>query len=71
MAKRAGHSTQLKDSVKHPNSVDAEERVEQSGTKEHDARGDQNKLAENQQDLGVKPDHKTEEMEKGRRGTFP
>ena len=71
MAKRAGHSTQLKDSVKHPNATDAEERVDQIGTKEHDARGDQGKLAENQQDLGVKPDHKTDEMEKGGRGTFP
>ena len=28
-------------------------------------------MTENQQDLGVKPDHKTEEMEKGGRGTFP
>ena len=71
MAKRAGHSTQLKDTVKHPNSTDAEQRVDHTGTKEHDARGDQSKLAENQQDLGVKPDHKTDEMEKGGRGTFP
>jgi hypothetical protein len=29
------------------------------------------KLAENQRKLGVGPDHKTPEMKKGHRGTFP
>jgi len=43
----------------------------QTGTSEHDARNDEDKLAENQKDLGVKPNHKTDDMEKSERGTFP
>lgn len=36
-----------------------------------DARKDPEKLRENQQSLGVGSDHKTPEMKKGHRGTFP
>lgn len=36
-----------------------------------DARGDAQKQRENQERLGVTPEHKTEEMEKKQRGTFP
>jgi hypothetical protein len=36
-----------------------------------DARGQPEKQKENQERLGVGPDHKTPEMKKGRRGTFP
>ena len=42
----------------------------QTGTSEHDARNDEDKLAENRKDLGVKLNHKTDEMEKSERGTF-
>jgi hypothetical protein len=36
-----------------------------------DARRDPGKLRENQERLGVGPEHKTDAMKKGRRGTFP
>lgn len=36
-----------------------------------DARQDPDKLKENQQRLGVGPEHKTDAMKKGHRGTFP
>lgn len=35
------------------------------------ARGDAEKQKENQRRLGVGPEHKTEAMKKGHRGTFP
>jgi hypothetical protein len=67
--KRANHSTQLQGSEKHKKP--AEQPTAQTGKNEHDAREDERKLAENQQDLGVGEDHKTEDMEEGGRGTFP
>ena len=39
--------------------------------KRADARHDSGKLRENQQRLGVGPEHKTDAMKKGHRGTFP
>jgi len=36
-----------------------------------DARQSSDKLKENQHRLGVGPEHKTEAMKKGHRGTFP
>lgn len=36
-----------------------------------DARGSAEKQKENQRRLGVGPEHKTEAMKKGHRGTFP
>ncbi|HEX7249652.1 MAG TPA: hypothetical protein VF262_04605 [Burkholderiales bacterium] len=36
-----------------------------------DARGSTEKQKENQRRLGVGPEHKTEAMKKGHRGTFP
>jgi hypothetical protein len=50
-------------------------RRQQSGArgvgKGADARGDSDKLKENQRRLGVGAEHKTEAMKKGHRGTFP
>jgi hypothetical protein len=66
--KRANHSTQLQGSEKHKKPT---EPAAQTGKNDRDAREDDRKLAENQQDLGVGEDHKTEEMEEGQRGTFP
>ena len=66
--KRANHGTKLEGTPKQdvPPPPTA-----QTGKNPHDARDDDHKLAENQKDLGVEPDHKTEEMEEGNRGTFP
>ena len=36
-----------------------------------DGRRDPDKRRENQEKLGVGPEHKTDAMKKGRRGTFP
>lgn len=36
-----------------------------------DAREDEEKLRQNREHLGVNEEHKTPEMEKGHRGTFP
>lgn len=36
-----------------------------------DARGDDEKLRQNREHLGVNEEHKTPEMEKGKRGSFP
>lgn len=66
--KRANHSMQLKGSTKHKQPP---EPAPQTGKHDGDAREDESQLAENQQELGVGEDHKTEEMEEGGRGTFP
>ena len=66
--KRSNHSTQLQGSEKHKQPTPP---TAQTGKNEHDAREDKSKLAENQQDLGVGSDHKTEDMEQTGRGTFP
>jgi hypothetical protein len=41
------------------------------GGPQADGRRDPGKLRENQARLGVGPEHKTDAMKKGRRGTFP
>jgi hypothetical protein len=66
--KRANHGTKLQGT---PQQTPAEPPAAQTGRKPGDARGDDEQLAENQQDLGVGDDHKTEDMEEGGRGTFP
>ena len=66
--KRANHGTQLDETRKHEKPP---EPAPQTGKDPRDARGDEQQLAENQQDLNVGPDHKTPEMEEGQRGTFP
>jgi hypothetical protein len=48
-----------------------QQRATRATHKGADARGDSEKLKENQRRLGVGPEHKTEAMKKGRRGTFP
>jgi hypothetical protein len=68
MTKRAEHSTHLDQSEKHKNPPQP---APQTGKNEHDARGNDSKLTENQRDLGVGKDHKTDEMEQEDRGTFP
>jgi hypothetical protein len=42
-----------------------------AGQPRADARDDEHQLRKNQDDLGVGPDHKTDEMKEGHRGTFP
>ena len=64
--KRANHGTKLQGTRKHQNPP---EPSAQTGKNPNDAREDDETLAENQQDLGVADDHKTDEMEN--RGTFP
>jgi hypothetical protein len=66
--KNANHGTQLKESTKHDKPP---EPAAQTGTNPHDARDDDAQLRENQDELGVGPDHRTEDMEQGGRGTFP
>jgi len=66
--KRANHGTKLQGT---PQEMPAEPPAAQTGKNPKDAREDDAKLAENQQDLGVADDHKTEDMEEGGRGTFP
>ena len=45
---------------------------DQTGKHEGDARGrEQEKLPENRDKLGVDEEHKTPDMERGHRGTFP
>ena len=66
--KRANHGTKLEGTPKQdvPPPPTA-----QTGKNPKDAREDESQLTENQKDLGVGSDHKTEEMEEGQRGTFP
>jgi hypothetical protein len=66
--RRANHGTQLDEERKHKK---PEPPSPQTGKNPQDAREDDRQLAENQGDLGVGDDHKTEDMEEGHRGTFP
>lgn len=67
--KRANHGTNLKGKPKNPKAPDLP--PQETGKRDGDAREDGQQLAENQQELGVGEDHKTEDMEEGGRGTFP
>jgi hypothetical protein len=64
-----------KDSDIDPATADQQQRKQQPGAqgfgKDGDAREDEGKLRQNQERLNVGPDHKTPEMEKEHRGTFP
>ena len=66
--KRANHGTRLQGTPKHENPP---EPAAQTGKNPNDAREDDQKLTENQRELGVGDDHKTEDMEEAGRGTFP
>ncbi|HEY0335967.1 MAG TPA: hypothetical protein VGC70_01400 [Burkholderiales bacterium] len=66
--KRANHGTKLQGT---PQETPSEPPAPPTGKNPKDAREDDTKLAENQQELGVGDDHKTEDMEEGGRGTFP
>ena len=73
MTKRAEHSTRLDEEPKHKNPPDL---TPETGRDPNDARHDAEQLARNQRELGVSPDaesgdHKTRDMERGGRGTFP
>ena len=66
--KRTNHGTQLKGPPKQDIQPPP---TPQTGKNPRDVRENDAKLAENQNDLGVREDHKTEDMEGGHRGTFP
>ena len=66
--KRSNHGTQLDGSEKHKK---PEATAPQTGKNPNDAREDEAQLRENQDELGVGPDHETDAMEEGHRGTFP
>lgn len=70
--KDANRGTQLKEQPpKHRNQPEGSTPEEQTGTHEGDARSDEAALRKNRAKLGVNEAHRTEEMERGRRGTFP
>ena len=66
--KRANHGTPLKQHAKHEKPPAP---APQTGKNPKDAREDDGQLTKNQEELGVEKDHKTDDMEKGGRGTFP
>jgi hypothetical protein len=65
--KRANHGTKLQGTPEMP----AEPPEAKTGKNPKDARENDARLTENQRDLGVAEDHKTEDMEEDGRGTFP
>ena len=65
--KRANHGSPLKQATKREKPAPAAQTRKNPG----DARDDESRLSKNQQELGIDEDHKTGEMEKHRRGTFP
>lgn len=67
--KDANSSTQLDHQSKHKKPPAPSE---QTGKHEGDARGrEEEKLPENRDKLGVNEEHRTSEMERDKRGTFP
>ena len=66
--KRANHGSPLKQDAKHEKPPAP---AAQTGKNPKDAREDESRLKKNQAELGVEEDHKTDDMEKGGRGTFP
>ncbi|MGE5525122.1 MAG: hypothetical protein ACM3SS_15525 [Rhodospirillaceae bacterium] len=66
--KRSDGGTKLDTETKHKKPPQP---AAQTGKDPRNARDDEGKLAENQRELGVGEDHKTEEMKRGHRGTFP
>lgn len=66
--KRSEHGTKLDTDTKHDQPPQP---APQTGKHPRDARDDDAQLGENQRELGVGDDHKTEDMEHGHRGTFP
>jgi hypothetical protein len=73
--KRANHGTKLQGT---PSETPAEPPEAKTGKNRKDARENDQKLAENQRELGVAEDrigtpddHKTQDMEQEKRGTFP
>jgi hypothetical protein len=67
MTKRAEHSTKLGGDSKQQKTQPAP----QTGKNDRDARDDDSQLSQNQKELGVGEDHKTDDMDQGKRGTFP
>ena len=64
--KRADHGSQIKG-----NADGKPGPVPEISKNKADAREKPEQLKKNRQDLGVDDDHKTKDMEKGSRGTFP
>lgn len=42
-----------------------------AGKRTEDARSDPAQQEKNREEMGVTPEHKTQDMERGKRGTFP
>ena len=68
MPKRAEHSTPLGGDEKQARSQPS---PAPTGKREGDARDEKSELKKNRKDLGVGEDHKTGDMDKRHRGTFP
>lgn len=66
--KNANSGTRLDQEPKHPKPPES---APQTGKNPNDARESERKLQQNQQELGVGEDHKTDAMQQGGRGTFP
>lgn len=50
---------------------DQSEAPDDAGKRPEDARSEPAQQEKNREDMGVNPDHKTQDMERGKRGTFP
>ena len=66
--KRANHGTKLEGT---PKADVPPMPTPQTGKKPADARDQSAQQKKEQKDLRMRPDHTTEEMEEGNRGTFP
>jgi hypothetical protein len=66
----AGKGTRL-DTGKGKHPVEKEATKAPANVTPRDARKDPNKQKKNQRDLGVQPDHRTDEMAEKGHGTFP
>lgn len=66
--KRSDRGTKLDTETKHEKPPQP---AAQTGKDPRNAGEDEGKLAENRRELGVDEDHKTEDMKRGHRGTFP
>lgn len=73
MAKRSDHGKPVQPEDRVPGPDDEAQRPSKSPEPATggDARHDEEQLRENQEQLGVTPDHKTDTMKEKHRGTFP
>ena len=66
--KRSDHGTTLDTDPKHRKPAQP---APVTGKNPHDARDDAKQLDENQRDLGVDEEHRTDKMKERRRGSYP